>query len=577
MNNNNKRSGSGSLVSWLKKHKKTNDTSITRVPDPEVVHSENSEGEVLGHLPSLPAEKTPSSSVEYKDLSTDFSDYLDGKIVNDYNKVRLLELSNVPGNDFIYPYSVHNKKGKDEKRFLNKAHFEKFNWLVYLKKAGGIFCKFCILFANKGGKDKNIDLKSLVTVPLTKFAKILGKDGILSKHNQHIYHLNAVSTSNDFLICYENPEKDIINLVNTSRMKQVTENRLRLKPIIETVVLCGRQNIPLRGHRDQGDLLSFKNQHNASVVNEGNFRELLRFRISAGDKILENHLQTTTSKATYISHTTQEDIISCCKDEIIFNILENVKVSKYYSIIFDETTDVSHTFQMSLILRNVDSENKVYERFISFIDCHSHVYGKTNVNVGLENIEDELGHNILEPKLSGKLLAVCRVGPQRGEMEIAPNIIVPDQPAGPSRQSMIVNNIPNNDFNDGYDEMCLDVLENAQDAGLCDVSGNKRVHEENTRCIKSKKARMDKANASGFVEVKSAHSRKIVWYYAKYLDNFENYISFLANVKPKLEILLRRIVSVNPIKFNLKLEATYNQPHENNSSHKSILNSSTIN
>lgn len=59
---------------------------------------------------------------------------------------------------------------------------------------------------------------------------------------------------------------------------------------------------------------------------------------------------------------------------------------------------------MSLILRNIDSENKVYERFISFIDCHSHVYGKTNVNVGLENIEDEPGNNLLEPKLSGELL-----------------------------------------------------------------------------------------------------------------------------------------------------------------------------
>lgn len=167
-----------------------------------MVHSENSEGEVFGHSPSLPAENTQSSSVEYKDLSTDFSDYLDGKIISDYNEVRLLELSNVPGNDVIYPYSAHNKKDKDEKRFFNKAHFEKFNWLVYSKKAGGVFCKFCILFANKGGKDKNIDLKSLVTVPLTKFSKILGKDGILSKHNQNIYHLNAVATSNDFLICY---------------------------------------------------------------------------------------------------------------------------------------------------------------------------------------------------------------------------------------------------------------------------------------------------------------------------------------------------------------------------------------
>jgi len=102
--------------------------------------------------------------------------------------------------------------------------------------------------------------------------------------------------------------------------------------------------------------------------------------------------------------------------------------------------------------------------------------------------------------------------------------------------------------------------------------GNKRVHIENTRSrIKSKKARMDMFNASGFVEVKSAHSQKIVWYYAKNLNNFENYTSFLAYVKPELVKLLRIIVSVNPIKFNLKLEATYNQPHVENSSQNSAF------
>ncbi|CAI6355649.1 unnamed protein product [Macrosiphum euphorbiae] len=255
---NNKRSGS-CLVSWLNKQKKNND-SITHLN--EVVPSEVEDNSL-----SLPAENVSSTSNENMDLSTDFGDYLDGTGLSDYNKVRLLELSNIPGNDFIYPHSVHNKKGKNEKRFLNKTHFEKFNWLVYSKKAGGVFCKYCILFAVKGGKDKNIALKTLVTVPLTKYAKILGKDGDLSKHNQHLYHLNAVSTSNDFLIRFKNPENKIINLVNTGRMKQVTENRLRLKPIIETVVLCGRQNISLRGHRDQGDLLSLKNHDDASVVN----------------------------------------------------------------------------------------------------------------------------------------------------------------------------------------------------------------------------------------------------------------------------------------------------------------------
>jgi len=65
--------------------------------------------------------------------------------------------------------------------------------------------------------------------------------------------------------------------------------------------------------------------------------------------------------------------------------------------------------------------------------------------------------------------------------------------------------------------------------------GRKRVPVENTASrSKSKRAHMDKANTSGFADVKSAHSQKIVWYYANNLDNFENYISFLDILKPEL-------------------------------------------
>ena len=31
---------------------------------------------------------------------------------------------------------------------------------------------------------------------------------------------------------------------------RIASNRLILKSIISTIILCGRQNIPLRGHRD---------------------------------------------------------------------------------------------------------------------------------------------------------------------------------------------------------------------------------------------------------------------------------------------------------------------------------------
>ena len=68
-----------------------------------------------------------------------------------------------------------------------------------------------------------------------------------------------------------------MNQINTERLKQIKENRLRLRPIVESIIFLGRQNVPFRGHRDDGLLQS------TSPVNEGNFRELLRFRIKSGD------------------------------------------------------------------------------------------------------------------------------------------------------------------------------------------------------------------------------------------------------------------------------------------------------
>lgn len=46
------------------------------------------------------------------------------------------------------------------------------------------------------------------------------------------------------------------------------------------------------------------------------------------------------------------------------------------------------------------------------------------------------------------------------KIEIAPNIVVPDLPASPSNKSRNEGyNMPNKDFNDGYDKMCMRVLD----------------------------------------------------------------------------------------------------------------------
>jgi len=58
----------------------------------------------------------------------------------------------------------------------------------------------------------------------------------------------------------------------------------------------GKQNIPLRGKRDDGNLLD--ELENSSITNEGNFRAILRMRVRAGDNKLKNHLQNSSKIAT---------------------------------------------------------------------------------------------------------------------------------------------------------------------------------------------------------------------------------------------------------------------------------------
>lgn len=269
---------------------------------------------------------------------------------------------------------------------MSQKHFDSFEWLTYSKNLNGIFCIYCAIFAKFGGKDNATTLGKLVTIPLQKYSKIYGKDGDLSCHNKLKYHVKATVYAKKFIEVYENPQKDIRNVLDSARNKQILDNRTRLRPIIESIIFLGKQNIPLRGHRDSGPL----QEH--SVINEGNFRELLRFRIESGDNVLKEHLESSSSKATYISSVTQNELIKCCGEEILTQIISKIKSAGYYSIIFDETTDCSHISQMSLVLRYVNNEGDPQESFVGFVDCHSDNYNETN-------------NELVEPSLSGVTLA----------------------------------------------------------------------------------------------------------------------------------------------------------------------------
>lgn len=143
-----------------------------------------------------------------------------------------------------------------------------------------------------------------------------------------------------------------------------------MRSIVETIIFCGQQGIPLRGHRDDHTCMDTD-----PFANHGNFLALLQFRIQAGDVALSEHLQTAAGNAVYTSKTIQNEIIAICGNLIRQEILDSIKEAPFFSIIADEATDVANKEQLSISIRFV-CNNKPCEKFLGFLECVNGVSGE---------------------------------------------------------------------------------------------------------------------------------------------------------------------------------------------------------
>jgi hypothetical protein len=100
--------------------------------------------------------------------------------------------------------------------------------------------------------------------------------------------------------------------------------------IVETVILCGRQQIALRGKNETG-----KVGLTEPPYNDGNFRALLRFRARSGDLFLKEHIlsQTSDSRSMFTSPTIQNEIINLCGNFIQENFVNRIKNAGFLQLL----------------------------------------------------------------------------------------------------------------------------------------------------------------------------------------------------------------------------------------------------
>ena len=113
--------------------------------------------------------------------------------------------------------------------------------------------------------------------PLTSFAKALES---FRKHAATTHHKLAIVRADDFKKVMENQQLAIQQRINQAMADRVPADRQKLASILKVIVLCGRQNIALRGHRDN---ITNLESDTLTTENHGNFWALLNFRVDLGD------------------------------------------------------------------------------------------------------------------------------------------------------------------------------------------------------------------------------------------------------------------------------------------------------
>ncbi|XP_022862574.1 zinc finger MYM-type protein 1-like [Olea europaea var. sylvestris] len=126
----------------------------------------------------------------------------------------------------------------------------------------------------------------------------------------------------------------------------------RLNASIDCVRVLLRQGHSFRGHDESEDSL-----------NPGNFLVQLQFLAAHNEVINAVTLGNAPHSCKLTSPDVQKDIVNACAIETINVIIKDIGDS-LFSILVDESCDVSMNEQMSIVLRYVDNSGHVNERFI---------------------------------------------------------------------------------------------------------------------------------------------------------------------------------------------------------------------
>ena len=257
----------------------------------------------------------------------------------------------------------HREFGKKNvvKRSFQPQWFNRWTWLHYVEDQDAAFCFVCV----KAYKEKKLVSISNMETTYISTGYTNWKDASIrfAGHEASLCHKDALLK----VVTLPATTQNVCESLSALHAQEMKSNRQCFLKLLLTLKTLARQALPLRGHNDDSD---------------SNYIQILKL-LAQHDSKFQEWLGKKSNK--YTSGEIQNEMLKVMSLNILREISSILRESLFYTVMVDETTDVSNSEQVVICIRWVSKKFEVHEEFIGL-----YVVKKIDANTLLTVIRDVL-------------------------------------------------------------------------------------------------------------------------------------------------------------------------------------------
>ncbi|KAG5604988.1 hypothetical protein H5410_026480 [Solanum commersonii] len=222
-------------------------------------------------------------------------------------------------------------------------------WLEYSIGNDAIFCLCCYLFKNEFESRGNV-------------GKSFTQDGFKNWNHGperirlHVGEVNSIHNKClNMMLDFANQCQSIQSSLHKRSEKTKSDYRIRLNDSIDVVRFLLRNGLSFHSH-DESEDFDYK----------GLFLKLLKFHGVNRPDVQKVILQHAPKNDMIICSTIQKEIVDVCTKKTIKDIIKDLD-GDYFGMLVDESNDISHKEQMTLVLRYVNKNGELIESLLGIV------------------------------------------------------------------------------------------------------------------------------------------------------------------------------------------------------------------